>query len=461
MSSQSLHGRPRKTVAFRTIGCKLNQCETAQMREALRAAGFYLVEWDEQADIRVVNTCTVTAKSDRTCRHEIHAARRRDPDCLLAVTGCLAQVASDTVANMPEVDMVIGNPDKYRLAEHLAIGPVKRVEHSTVAVSPFSAESDFEAEFLTHFHGQTRAFLKIQTGCDSSCAYCIVPLARGPARSMSKDAVLEQVQILTAHGYREIVLTGVDLGSWGRDKNAWGSLAELLDSLVRCQNGGGRHGDVPKNARFRLSSLEPLEVDETLLDVIQGSGDDVARHLHLPLQSGSDSVLRQMGRPYSAEQYLEVLHRIVRRLPDTALGADVIVGFPGETDEQFRETVSLIEASPLTYLHVFSYSDRPGTRAATMGPKIPPHIIRDRSRSLRDLGVRKKAAFCDSLYGSEQRALVLAERSSDGRSVGLTGNYMEVLVDDDEDMPNRFVRVRLDEALPDGRWDATLLEKEG
>jgi threonylcarbamoyladenosine tRNA methylthiotransferase MtaB len=429
------------------------------MREALRAAGFYLVEWDEQADIRVVNTCTVTARSDRTCRHEIHAARRRDPDCLLAVTGCLAQVAADAVAKMPEVDMVIGNPDKYRLAEHLATAPGKQAARSTMIVSPFSAESDFESQFFTHFHGQTRAFLKIQTGCDSRCAYCIVPLARGPARSMSKDAVLEQVRILTSHGYREIVLTGVDLGSWGRDK-AEGSLAELLESLLHHQSGRGRHDDAPRSVRFRLSSLEPLEVDETLLDVIRDSGDKVARHLHLPLQSGADSILCQMGRPYSSEKYLEVVDCVARRLPDVALGADVIVGFPGETNEQFQETVSLIEASPLTYLHVFAYSDRPGTRAATMEPKIPPQIIRERSQCLRDLGVRKKAAFYDRLSGSEQRALVLAEQSTDGRSVGLTGNYMEVLVDGDEDMPNRFVRVQLEETLPDGRWDATLLQKE-
>jgi threonylcarbamoyladenosine tRNA methylthiotransferase MtaB len=276
---------------------------------------------------------------------------------------------------------------------------------------------------------------------------------------MSREAVLEQVQILKAHGYREIVLTGVDLGSWGRDR-AEGSLAGLLESLVACEHGSGRRGDAPGSVRFRLSSLEPLEVDETLLDVIESSGDRVARHLHLPLQSGADSVLRRMGRPYSAAQYLDVMERVARRLPDAALGADVIVGFPGEADDEFQETVALVKASPLTYLHVFAYSDRPGTRAATMEPKILPQIIRERSRYLRDLGVFKRAAFCDRLAGSEQRALVLRERSVDGRSVGLTGNYMEVLVDSDKNMRNHFVRVRLDGTSSDGRWDTTLLEKE-
>ena len=386
----------RCTVAFRTIGCKLNQCETAQMQQALLAEGYRLVDWDEPATIRVINTCTVTARSDRTCRHQIRLAKRLDPGCLLAVTGCLAQVDPGTVAAIPGVDLVLGNPDKLRLADFLRRHlESKAVAHSqpkpTVCVSPYAGSLSFEKEVLVSFPGYTRAFLKIQTGCDSSCTYCIVPRARGPARSMPLTQVLAQVRSLAASGYREVVLTGIDLGSWGRDTGE-GSLADLLRVLVA------------ESAvdRYRLSSVEPLEMDAALLDVIEAAGERVAQHFHLPLQSGSDSVLRRMGRPYSAAEYLEVVRSVAARFPEAALGADVIVGFPGETEEEFQETLAFVADSPLTYLHVFSYSDRPGTPAAAMKPKVQPEVIQERNARLRALGQEKKTAFRTRLVGTEQ-----------------------------------------------------------
>ncbi|MBN1320256.1 MAG: tRNA (N(6)-L-threonylcarbamoyladenosine(37)-C(2))-methylthiotransferase MtaB [Thermoleophilia bacterium] len=461
-----------KSVAFRTIGCRLNQCETAQMQETLAAAGYRLVDWDQPATVRVINTCTVTAKSDRTCRHEIRAAKRFDPHCLMVVTGCFAQVAPEAAAAVSGVDLVLGNLDKLQLAEHLAewldggegggaaggepaaaaLTPVvtpAATATPAVAVTPYPERPCFEGGLFSHFYGYTRAFIKIQNGCDSSCAYCIVPRARGPARSMRRADVLEQVRLLTARDYREVVLTGIDLGSWGRDTGE-GSLAGLL-KLLLAEGGAGR---------YRLSSIEPLEVDTGLLDVIEQAGDRVAHHFHLPLQSGSDAVLRRMGRPYSTAEYLEVVTELARRFPDATLGADVIAGFPGETDEEFEQTFTLIEQSMLNYLHVFSYSDRPGTRAAAMGPKIRPETIHERSMRLIALGARKKAAFRDSLTGTEQRALVLRERAPDGRLVGLTGNYMEVLVTGDDDMVNEFARVRLRGQLPDGRWECDPLQVE-
>jgi len=433
------------------------------MEEALLAEGFRLVGWGDPADIRVVNTCTVTAKSDRTCRHEIRLAKRLDPECLLAVTGCFAQVAPESVAAIPGVDLVLGNPDKQRLAEHLNASLRRRAAGSTVTVSPYPERPDFAAEFFTHFHGRTRAFLKIQTGCDSECAYCIVPLARGPARSMPLAAVLKQVGLLRAKGYREIVLTGIDLGSWGQDRDE-GTLADLLALLVDDDARPDRPRLDPaapsEIGRYRLSSIEPLEVDDALVDVVERSGERVARHFHLPLQSGSDAVLGRMGRPYTAAQYLEVANALARRLPDAALGADVMVGFPGETEREFQESLVLVESSPLTYLHVFAYSDRPGTLAANMGPKLPPEAIQERSERMRSLGASKKAAFRGRLVGSEQRALVLKDRWADGRPLGLTGNYMEVLVDGDETLVNHFVRVRLERPRSDGRWETTLLGSE-
>ncbi len=449
-------------VAFRTIGCKLNQCETAQMQESLSVSGYELVEWERPADIRVINTCTVTAKSDRTCRHEIRLARRLDPGCTVVVTGCYAQVDPEAVAAIPGVGLVLGNIDKLRLGrfldEHLAAARAEpspifaggaSIAPASVSVSPYAGHPGFEGEFFTHFYGYTRAFLKIQTGCDSRCAYCVIPLARGPARSMPKASVLEQVRLLAARDHREVVLAGIDLGSWGKDSGE-GTLADLVALLVEC-------GDVP---RYRLSSIEPMGLDNALLDVMEQAGDRVARHLHLPLQSGSDTVLRRMSRPYTACDYLDVLSGLVSRFPDAAVGADVIVGFPGETDQEYEETFSLVEHAPLTYLHVFSYSDRPGTRALAMRPKVHPEEIHERSVRLRELGERKNALFRLKLAGTEQRALVLKERTAEGLLVALTGNYQEVLFEGDDILMNRFLWMSMSRPLSDGRWETALVRDE-
>jgi threonylcarbamoyladenosine tRNA methylthiotransferase MtaB len=471
--------RSGRTVAFRTIGCKLNQCETAQMQETLLARGYRLVGWDSPADIRVVNTCTVTAKSDRTCRHEIRLAKRLDPASTVVVTGCYAQIDPRAVAAIPGVDLVLGNLDKLRLADRLAdrlaaIRPANgggaahdpagaATDRPTLVVSPYPEHPEFEGEFFSHFYGYTRAFLKVQTGCDSRCAYCVIPLARGPARSMPKADVLREVDLLAERGFREVVLTGINLGSWGRDSGE-GSVADLLEALLERDDTavpgwtGSRQGTI---GRYRLSSIEPLEVDEALLEIVARAGDRVAHHFHLPLQSGSDSVLRRMDRPYTAAKYLAVVSALARRFPGAAIGADVIAGFPGETEAEFQETLALIEHAPLTYLHVFSYSDRPGTKASAMLPKVPPEIVHERSLRLRTLGEHKNASFCSAVGGSDQRVLVLKERDAAGRLVGITGNYVEVLLDGDDGWMNRFAKVRLAEPGDDGRWTATLLGIEG
>lgn len=446
-------------VAFRTIGCKLNQCETAQMQQSFLAQGCRLVDWDDAADVRVINTCTVTAKSDRTCRHEIRAAKRADPGCLMAVTGCYAEVDPEAVQAIEGVDLVLGNTEKSRLAQqvmrlHRAAaadegrpgpdGMDGNTVHSGVPSLDEPSDDDVDAgddgEFITHFYGYTRAFLKVQTGCDSRCAYCIIPVARGAARSMPRDQVVEQVRLLDGRGYREVVLTGINLGSWGRDVGEAG-LAELLRALL----------DHTAVGRIRLSSIEPLEVDDRLLDIIGGAGERVAHHLHLPLQSGTDSVLRRMRRPYTAAEYLEVAGGIRRRFPEAAIGADVIVGFPGETEEEFCETCRFVESSPLTHLHVFAYSDRPGTAASAMTDKVHPDVITARSLRLRALGHTLTERFHGRLEGSSQLALILRERTPAGRLQGLTGNYVEVALDGDDDLLNTFQYGRVRGCADDGR----------
>jgi threonylcarbamoyladenosine tRNA methylthiotransferase MtaB len=460
---------PTRTVAFRTIGCKLNQCETAQMQESLRIAGYDIVGWHDRADVRVLNTCTVTAKSDRTCRREIRSAKRLDPGCFVAVTGCYAQVDPQAIAAIPGVDLVIRNTEKFQLAERLAglrgnsgsLGELPLAKRAAAA-QPWMEdpwrETGFQREFITHFEGYTRAFLKVQTGCDSSCSYCIIPRARGPARSMPAAHVVEQVRMLAERDFREIVLTGIDLGSWGHDLSSatgagareGGELSDLLERLL-----------VVDAVHFRLSSIEPLGVDDRLLGVACAASERLARHFHLPLQSGSDTVLQRMRRPYNAERYARIVSSIAERFPDAALGADVIVGFPGETEEEFDQTLELVDQAPLTYVHVFSYSDRPGTAAARMGPKVHPDVIHERGRRLRDLGARKNRAFHKRQFGWVLPALVLKERSEDGRLTALTDNYMEALLEGPDEMMNSFVKVRLANLREDLRWEAEFLPAEG
>ncbi|MHB8867935.1 MAG: tRNA (N(6)-L-threonylcarbamoyladenosine(37)-C(2))-methylthiotransferase MtaB [Thermoleophilia bacterium] len=448
------------TVAFRTLGCKLNQCETAQMEESLTERGVRLVPWSSPADVRVLNTCTVTGRTDRTCRNEIRRVAREDPGARLIVTGCYAQVAADVIAAIPGVNLVLGNLDKSELAGHVAAllgsdsdatdsdatGSAQRSTQASPAhVTSYSSTTTIRDDFVTHFSGYTRAFLKVQNGCDSRCSYCVIPLARGPSRSMPLARVVGQVRLLTERDYREVVLTGIHLGTWGRDTDE-GSLPNLLEALVATT-------DMP---RFRLSSIEPLEVDDRVLEVMRTERERFAEHFHLPLQSGSDSVLRRMNRPYDAAGYTERVEAVRRAFPDSAIGADVIVGFPGETEAEFEETVALVERLPLTYLHVFPYSDRPGTAASLAPSKVPPHDVAERAARLRRVGRAKDVAFQRKFAGHELTALLLRQRSADGLIVGLTGNYLEVLVEGHDSQMNRLEPVVPSVRRPDGRWEGRI-----
>lgn len=461
---------PPSTVAFRTLGCKLNQCETAQMEEALTRRGYLLVGWQDPADLRVLNTCTVTAKTDRECRHEVGRAKRRDPHSRMIVTGCYAQVAPDRVAAVPGVELVLGNLDKLVLADHLdgllASQPAGCVAWTSVRaygsvcagddpIDAGDADDDgpcgpgtvaFEGDFITHFAGYTRAFLKVQNGCDASCSYCVIPAARGPSRSMRLADVQEQLRLLSREGFAEVVLTGIHLGAWGRDTGE-GGLPDLLRAAL----------DVDELARLRLSSTEPMEIDDRVLAVMKAGGERFAEHLHVPLQSGSDDVLRRMNRPYRRAQYAERVLAIRAAFPEAAIGADVIVGFPGETEEDFAQTVELVESLPLTYLHVFAYSDRPGTRSSTMTGKVSPVEIKARSARLRALGREKNSAFQRAFRGRVLTALLLRQRAEDGRIVALTGNYLELLVPGDDALMNRYASVRLVEPMEGDRWTGVLV----
>ena len=417
-----------RTVSFATLGCRLNQVDTRVLQTMLEARGFKTVDFAEPADVVVVNTCTVTARAEFSDRQMIRRAARVSPDATLVVTGCWAQTSPDAVAALSGVDLVVGNADKDRLADLLEGAGAARTHVSDIKRARIN-----ETAPVARWHGRSRAFLKIQDGCQHRCAFCVVPLARGASRSLDPKVVLDQARLLVEAGHLEIVLTGVDLGHYGADLVPRTTLAALLRSLV----------EIPGLRWVRLSSLLPAYFTPELIEIVTGSP-LVAPHLHIPLQSGSARVLRLMRRPYDARMYRALIERLVAARPGLGLGADVIAGFPGESESDFAETMACVEALPFSYLHVFPYSPRRGTEAVGLGGELDPRTIARRSRTLRELGRAKSDAFRRRLVGSSQDVLVLETRErATGALVGLTGNYVEVAFDGPDGLMRTFARVQV------------------
>ncbi len=419
-----------RTVAFATLGCRLNQVESQELRALVEAAGFRAVPDGEAAQVYVVNTCTVTSRADFSDRQAIRRITRANPAAVVVVTGCLAQTDPEALARMPGVDLVLGNQEKYRLPE-LLDSIVKR-DRAEVRVGEIERARDVPAVAMRRVSGRSRAFVKIQDGCQHRCAFCIVPAARGRSRSQDPKAVLEQVEALVEAGYGETTLTGVDIGHYGWDLVPRTSLAALVTRLAGVS---GLHW-------LRLSSVLPAYFTPSLIEAVT-TIPVVAPHLHLPLQSGSDHVLRRMRRPYSVAMYRRLVERLASAIPDLGLGADVIVGHPGEGEDDFEATMALVRALPFSYLHVFAYSDRKGTEAAKMGDRLGASVIRERSRQLRALGAEKSLAFRRRLLGRALEVLVLEERRADLALTGLTANYVEVGFEGPEGLARRYARVRV------------------
>jgi len=423
--------RPAPTVGLMTVGCKLNQYETEGLAELLESRGCRIVPFDSPADAYVVNTCTVTSRSDYRCRQMLRRAARRSPGAFIAAVGCYAQRDAEALAAMPEVSLVVGNNNKPRTADLLlhAVTSGWDPTQPRVAVGPIVGD-DFHGLDIERFRGYTRAFLKIQDGCDSRCAYCAVPDARGPSRSRPASDVLTQARRLAEAGYRELVLTGVHIGAYAANDGT--DLAALLDGLT---NVGGVE-------RVRLGSIEPLQLTEELTEVITVNP-AVCRHLHVPLQSGSDRVLARMRRGYTAALYAASVRRVASGTERLGLGADVMVGFPGETEADFAATCDLIERLPFTYLHVFAFSPRRGTDAAEMPDQIDGVEKKRRSEVLRHVGMEMSLAFRSSLVGEELDVLVLDRAVTDGHMSGLASEYVTVTFDGPTSLANRFVTVRV------------------
>ncbi|MBN2382948.1 tRNA (N(6)-L-threonylcarbamoyladenosine(37)-C(2))-methylthiotransferase MtaB [bacterium] len=417
-----------------TLGCKLNQFESTMMGELLDQAGLHACRADEKADLVVVNSCTVTLKTDRESKQAVRRAKRDSPDSVIVVTGCLAQRYPDEFAVMSEVDYILGNEEKVRLAT-LIMELKQQKQPKRIQVSDISLSTKIANTVLRRFSSYTRAFIKVQDGCNCSCTYCAVRFARGPSRSLPLDRVLTQFRVFIEHGYREVVLTGINLGIYGRDLLPQCSLADLVLELTR----------ISPTTRIRLSSVEPHEWDESLFRIIE-TCPGLCGHFHIPLQSGSDSVLGRMDRKYSRRDFEALVNRLARMRPDACLGADVIAGFPGEDETEFRTTLELIESLPLAYLHVFGYSVRKGTPASTFSKPCDRELISARVAELRAVGARKRQMFYENQKGRIKEVLVLGKRDHrTGLLVGLTDNYLKVLFEGDESLFNTITRVTLEE----------------
>ncbi len=423
-------------VSLSTLGCKQNQYESDALLEILEGVGYKVKPAGKGADVCLINTCTVTAKADLESRQLIRRAIRENPDAMVVVTGCYAQVSPQVIAAIPGVDLVLGNSEKPHILSYLR--GARKSPLPQVQVGDVSRLSSFDNLKVKHSH-RTRAFLKVQDGCDYSCSFCIVPKARGRSRSQDPGVIMEQVRALAASGHQEIVLTGVHLGSYGRDLIPPISLTDLAEVLLIEPNLG----------RLRLSSLDPHEVDDGLVRLIQHSS-RLCRHLHIPLQSGDDRILRLMRRAYSAKNFQKLVMDLTSAIPDLAIGADVIVGFPQETEEGFANTYSLLKGLPLAYLHVFSYSRRDGTEAAGMPGQIPSNIKAERSQALRELGKRKSLEFRNRFIGRTLWVVTLSTRDKErGLLRGLTDNYIEVLFAGDDSLMGRIVPVEITRVLGD------------
>jgi threonylcarbamoyladenosine tRNA methylthiotransferase MtaB len=434
-----------------TLGCKLNQFDGAAIEGELARRGLRPEADRGRAGVVVLNTCTVTHRADSEARRLARAIRRENPGCLLLVTGCYAELEAETLRAMPEIDRVFGNRDKPRLGAILDELGVRAPGEPSMPPGSFGDRGCEAAATLPdslHFGERSRAFLKVQEGCRLACSYCVIPRVRGASRSVPVTRLVAAARALARRGYREIVLTGVNTGDYGRDLEPRTDLASLLDALLE---GCGA-------TRFRLNSLEPLTVSGAIVERLAREP-RLAKHLQVPLQSGSDGVLQRMRRNYRAATYLERLRALRAACPEIGLGADVIVGFPGETEAEFGETLALVESSPLNYLHVFSWSPRPGTPAAELVGRVSPAVVRDRSRRLRELGETLALEFRRGFVGRTLDAVVLGERRerrrepSDERRGGsggraLSGNFIEVALPDGGGVPGDLVAVEVLAATP-------------
>ncbi len=421
-----------KTFSIVTLGCRVNQCESDSLAQQLVESGWSQPGGGSPHELVVVNTCAVTAKAAMQSRQEVRRACREHPDARVVVTGCYAQIEPEALRKIQGVDAVCGNAEKCRIPEMLE----DRGTGRTLATAGLDRFAPVRVPFSTD---RTRPTLKIQDGCNAFCTYCIVPYARGRSRSMPADDAIAHVRGLEKAGFCEVVLSGIHLGAYGADLMPKTSLHALL-RRIEAETG------IP---RIRLSSIEPKELTPEIRKLAAASS-RICPHFHLPLQSGDDQILRKMGRPYTTGQFAALVSDLRAEFPDAAVGADVLVGFPGESVDSFSRTFDFVADLDLTYLHVFPYSARPGTPASRFPGRVDAATLRERCSKLRELGRRKRIRFLDRLAGREVSALVEARRDpKSGRLKATTPNYVTVLLEGSDALKNRIVSCRIDRRLDD------------
>jgi threonylcarbamoyladenosine tRNA methylthiotransferase MtaB len=415
-------------IALTTLGCKVNQFETAVMQEQLLRQGFKAVPFDQPADVYVINTCTVTNRSDLQSRQLIRQASRRNASAYIVVTGCYAQTNYQRIQRISGVDLILGNAEKLHIARYLT----KLEKTSPPKTIVGRLNEDRPLPRISGFLDYTRAFVKIQDGCNHACSYCIVPQARGVSRSQPPELIQHQLERLIDAGYKEIVLTGVHIGTYGQDLHPPLTLAGLLSKLIELKGLG----------RLRLSSIEPTEFSTELIEILQS--EKICPHLHIPLQSAHEEQLKLMRRHYSPAQYQELIDRLVNDIPHLALGCDIIVGFPGETESIFEHNYQFIAQLPVAYLHVFRYSPRPQTPAASFPGQVDGEAKIARSQRLRALSRQKHQQYQQRYLGEVRPTLILNQRDEEtGRLSSLTDNYLKLLVPPDKRWINQLLPVRI------------------
>lgn len=414
-----------KSISFNTLGCRLNQSETAVIQKTFESDGYTIVDFDEPADVVVINTCTVTEHGDADTRHLVNKINRLNPRARIALIGCQAQIQKEKLLNLSNVHWVVGNAKKMDLASILADSSL---DGEPQVMTPAIPRESFTMPMAGIDRDHTRANLKIQDGCDFFCSFCEIPYARGRARSRQFDDILREAKILAAAGHKELVLTGINLGTYQQEEKKF---LNVIDALM------GIEGLM----RIRISSIEPTTIPLEIFERM-GSGSKLCRYLHIPIQSGDDEILASMKRKYTVKEFSDFIQKVYKMVPEIGLGTDVIVGFPGETQAHFEATYRLLRDLPFAYFHVFSYSKRQFAKSQNFPDSVRSETIQARSKILRDLSVRKRQLFIQSLIGSVQK--VLFEEKKDGVWNGLTDHYVRVKAASESNLHNQISGVSLD-----------------
>jgi threonylcarbamoyladenosine tRNA methylthiotransferase MtaB len=431
-----------KKVAFYTLGCKLNFSETSTLARLFEEGGYAKVDFEENPDVFIINTCSVTENADKKCKQLVKRAQKINSEALIAIVGCYAQLKPEEIGKIPGVDIVLGANEKFNVLDHLDKLETKPGK-SIIKYDSIKKTTEFIPSFS--YGDRTRSFLKVQDGCDYFCTFCTIPLARGKSRNATIEQTVNEASKIATTDVKEIVLTGVNIGDFGQDGSE--NFHELVLAL----------DEVEGIERFRISSIEPNLLSNEIIDFCLNKSKRFVPHFHIPLQSGSNAMLKAMRRKYERELYAERVETIKRKNPDCCIGVDVIVGFPGETDEEFSKTVEFLKDLDISYLHVFTYSERANTTAIKMGDSVPMHIRRERSKILHLLSDRKKRHFYEQNRGQIRTALIESEQD-EGWMYGFTDNYVKVRIPFDLSLANKLVEVKLTKVNSDDSMDCEIVK---